>query len=56
MKELVLDGAVWITKDDPYDAFFRAVGVPGGIAGISMPSATAFRLAQPMRWKFRTGW
>jgi RNAse (barnase) inhibitor barstar len=29
MKELVLDGAVWTTKNDLYDAFFRAVGAPG---------------------------
>ena len=28
MKELVLDGAQWATKDDLYDAFFRAVGAP----------------------------
>ena len=28
MKELVLDGARWRTKDDLYDAFFRAVGAP----------------------------
>ncbi len=28
MKELVLDGAAWTTKDDVYDAFFRAVGAP----------------------------
>ena len=26
MKELFLDGAKWTTKDDVYDAFFRAVG------------------------------
>jgi RNAse (barnase) inhibitor barstar len=28
MKELVLDGAGWTSKDDVYDAFFRAVGAP----------------------------
>jgi RNAse (barnase) inhibitor barstar len=28
MKELVLNGAEWATKDDVYDAFFRAVGAP----------------------------
>jgi len=28
MKELTLDGARWTTKDDVYDAFFRAVGAP----------------------------
>jgi len=28
MKELVLDGAGWTTKDDVYDAFFAAVGAP----------------------------
>jgi len=28
MKELTLDGACWTTKDDVYDAFFRAVGAP----------------------------
>ncbi len=28
MKELVLDGANWTTKDNLYDAFFRAVGAP----------------------------
>ena len=28
MKELALDGAEWTTKDDVYDAFFRAVGEP----------------------------
>jgi hypothetical protein len=26
MKELLLDGIRWLTKDDVYDAFFRAVG------------------------------
>ena len=26
--ELVLDGAEWRTRDDVYDAFFRAVGAP----------------------------
>ena len=25
MKELILDGTGWLTKDDVYDAFFRAV-------------------------------
>ncbi len=28
MKELLLDGAGWQTKDDVFDAFFRAVGAP----------------------------
>jgi hypothetical protein len=28
MKELLLDGAGWQTKDDVSDAFFRAVGAP----------------------------
>jgi RNAse (barnase) inhibitor barstar len=28
MKELILDGACWRTKDDIYDAFFKAVGAP----------------------------
>jgi RNAse (barnase) inhibitor barstar len=28
LKELFLDGAGWQTKDDVYDAFFRAVGAP----------------------------
>lgn len=28
MRELVLNGADWATKDDVYDAFFRAVGAP----------------------------
>ena len=28
MKDVVLDGAAWCTKDDVYDAFFRAVGAP----------------------------
>jgi len=28
MKELVLNGAGWTTKDDVYNAFFRAVGAP----------------------------
>ena len=28
MKELVLNGAGWATKDDVYNAFFRAVGAP----------------------------
>jgi RNAse (barnase) inhibitor barstar len=28
MKEVVLDGTGWSTKDDVYDAFFRAVGAP----------------------------
>jgi RNAse (barnase) inhibitor barstar len=28
MKELLLDGTGWQTKDDVYDAFFRAVGAP----------------------------
>jgi RNAse (barnase) inhibitor barstar len=26
MKKLILDGADWKTKDDFYDAFFKAVG------------------------------
>jgi len=26
VKELLLDGAGWLTKDDVYDAFFRVVG------------------------------
>jgi RNAse (barnase) inhibitor barstar len=29
MRELVLNGADWATRDDVYDAFFRAVGAPG---------------------------
>jgi RNAse (barnase) inhibitor barstar len=29
MRELVLNGADWTTKDDVYDSFFRAVGAPG---------------------------
>jgi len=28
MKDIVLDGAAWSTKDDVYDAFFLAVGAP----------------------------
>jgi len=28
MREFVLDGAGWRTKDDVYDSFFRAVGAP----------------------------
>jgi RNAse (barnase) inhibitor barstar len=28
MKELILDGAGWRTKDDVYDALFNAVGAP----------------------------
>ena len=28
MRELVLHGADWATKDDVYDSFFRAVGAP----------------------------
>ena len=28
MRELVLNGAEWATKDDVYEAFFRAVGAP----------------------------
>jgi RNAse (barnase) inhibitor barstar len=28
MKELMLNGADWATKDDVYGAFFRAVGAP----------------------------
>lgn len=28
MRELVLDGAGWQTRDDVYDAFFKAVGAP----------------------------
>ncbi len=28
MRELVLDGSEWKTKDDVYNAFFRAVGAP----------------------------
>lgn len=28
MKEVVLDGAGWSTKDDVYDAFFHPVGAP----------------------------
>lgn len=28
MKDIVLDGVAWSTKDDVYDAFFRAVGAP----------------------------
>jgi RNAse (barnase) inhibitor barstar len=28
MKELILDGAKWITRDDVYDSFFAAVGAP----------------------------
>jgi RNAse (barnase) inhibitor barstar len=28
VRELVLNGADWTTKDDVYDAFFRAVGAP----------------------------
>jgi RNAse (barnase) inhibitor barstar len=28
MKEVVLDGTGWSTKDDIYDAFFRAVSAP----------------------------
>ena len=28
MKELILNGAEWTTRDDVYDSFFRAVGAP----------------------------
>jgi RNAse (barnase) inhibitor barstar len=28
MLELIMDGATWSSKDDVYDAFFRAVGSP----------------------------
>ncbi|MGA7077779.1 MAG: barstar family protein [Terriglobales bacterium] len=28
MKDIILDGARWSTKDDVYDAFFRAAGAP----------------------------
>jgi RNAse (barnase) inhibitor barstar len=28
MRELVLNGADWTTKDDVYSAFFQAVGAP----------------------------
>ena len=28
MRELILDGAGWITRDEVYEAFFRAVGAP----------------------------
>ena len=28
MKELLLDGRDWTTRDDVYNAFFRAVGAP----------------------------
>jgi RNAse (barnase) inhibitor barstar len=28
MIELILNGADWATRDDVYDAFFRAVGAP----------------------------
>ena len=28
MRELILNGADWATKDDVYEAFFRVVGAP----------------------------
>jgi len=28
VRELILDGANWTSKDDVYDGFFRAVGAP----------------------------
>jgi RNAse (barnase) inhibitor barstar len=28
MRELILNGVGWATRDDVYDAFFRAVGAP----------------------------
>jgi RNAse (barnase) inhibitor barstar len=28
MKQLVLDGSNWSSKDDVYDAFFKVVGAP----------------------------
>jgi RNAse (barnase) inhibitor barstar len=28
MKQLILDGAGWSSKDDVYDAFFKVVGAP----------------------------
>jgi len=28
MLELIMDGAIWSSNDDVYDAFFRAVGSP----------------------------
>jgi RNAse (barnase) inhibitor barstar len=28
MKELILDGSGWQTRDDVYEAFFKAVGAP----------------------------
>jgi RNAse (barnase) inhibitor barstar len=28
MKQLILDGASWCSKDDVYDAFFKVVGAP----------------------------
>ena len=28
MKQLILDGASWNTKDDVYDGFFKVVGAP----------------------------
>jgi RNAse (barnase) inhibitor barstar len=29
MREFVLDGSTWKTRDDVYAAFFKAVGAPG---------------------------
>jgi hypothetical protein len=28
MRELILNGVGWATRDEVYDAFFRAVGAP----------------------------
>jgi len=28
LRELILDGSTWSTRDDLYDAFFAAVGAP----------------------------
>jgi RNAse (barnase) inhibitor barstar len=28
MKEIILDGSKWQSRDDVYDAFFQAVGAP----------------------------
>ena len=59
MKELTLDGASWTTKDDVYNALFRAVGAPvwhgrnfdalndsiagGSINGVEVPYRFVFK-------------
>src|ERR1700758_165329 len=56
MRELILNGADWATRDDVYDAFFRAVGAPEWHGRNLDALADSIRGGSIIRWKCRIDW